>query len=364
MKPPSSRFRIAGTLLAVLTLGTVGAMKGFQSRNLVREAARRKVQVEAGPRIRTLVLRAEGEGNSITIQGETIPIATTTLYAKIGGFVQEMRVDTGSRVRRGEVLAVLESPETDKQTLALRIAFENAQRVADRLLQLGKEGIVNAQEVDNAVAAARVAHEQLAAQQVSQGYERVLAPFSGVITARLVDVGAFIQNASGSTSVQPMLSMADTSRMRVDFFLDQATAALAKVGQAVDVSPAEHPDQVRHLRIDRLAGTLDLRTRTMLAEAELDNRDGAFLGGGYVNVALHLPKRDGMEIPTEALIMHGPDAFAATVSGGRVKLLALALGGDVGSRVRVLKGLRSGDRIILNPAAGLKDGDAVQVLEP
>ena len=150
----------------------------------------------------------------------------------------------------------------------------------------------------------------------------------------------------------------------MDFFLDQATAALAKVGQAVDVAPAERPDRVRSVRIARLAGTLDIRTRTMLAEAELDNRDGAFLGGGYVQLTLHLPKGSGaIQVPSEAIILRGTAAFAAAVAGGRVKLLPLALGEDVGSQVRVLKGLQAGDRIILNPAAGLKDGDAVQVLD-
>ena len=361
---PSSRFRIAGTLLALVALGTVGAMKWIQARGLDQEASRRRAVVEAGPRIRTVRVQADGNGVPLTVQGETIPIATTTLYAKIGGFVKEMRVDKGSLVHRGEVLAVLESPETDRQTLALKVNYENAQGAADRMVQLGREGIVNAQAVDNAVATARVAREQLASQQLSQGYEKVLAPFSGVVTARMVDVGAFIQNASGSTSVQPLLSLADTSRLRVDFFLDQATAALAKVGQAVDVAPAERPDRVRSVRIARLAGTLDIRTRTMLAEAELDNRDGAFLGGGYVQLTLHLPKGSGaIQVPSEAIILRGTAAFAAAVAGGRVKLLPLALGEDVGSQVRVLKGLQAGDRIILNPAAGLKDGDAVQVLD-
>jgi RND family efflux transporter MFP subunit len=361
---PSSRFRIAGTLLALLVLGTVGAMKWLQAKSLAREASQRRAVVAAGPRIRTVLVRADGDGVPMAIQGETLPAATTTLYAKIGGFVKEIRVDKGSQVHKGQVLAILESPETDKQTLALKATAENAQRSADRLVQLGKAGIANAQDVDNAVAAARVAKEQWAAQQLTQAYEKVLAPFSGVITARMVDVGAFIQNASGSTSVQPMMSVADPSHLRVDFFLDQATASLAKVGQAVQVSPADRPDVVRSVRINRLAGTLELRTRTMLAEADLDNRDGAFLGGGYVNVALQLPKGTGViDIPSTAIIMHGPNAFAAAVAGGRVKLMPLALGVDVGNRVRVLKGLQSGDRIILSPAAGLKDGDAVQVMD-
>ena len=363
-QPPASRVRIAGVLLALVLIGAVAAMRLVQARGLAGESARRRTEVAAGPKVRTLVLRPAGDGAPVAFHGEALPIASTTLYSKISGFVKTMKVDKGSRVNQGDLLAVLESPETERQTLALKAGAENAQRIADRLAQLGREGIANAQDVDNAKAAAVVAQEQWAAQRSTQDYLRVLAPFSGVVTARMVDPGAFIQNASGSTSAQPLLSLADTRRLRVDFFLDQATAAQARVGQAVDVSPADHPDRVRTVPIARLSGTLDRRTRTMLAEAELDNRDGGFLSGGYVQVALHLPKGAGpLELPAEAVLMRGPQAFAAAVADGRVRLQPLVLGADVGSRIRVLQGLKPGDRVVLNPAPGLRDGDPLQLLD-
>jgi multidrug efflux pump subunit AcrA (membrane-fusion protein) len=149
----------------------------------------------------------------------------------------------------------------------------------------------------------------------------------------------------------------------VTFFVDQASAARVRPGQEVEVSPAEHPDLVSRGRISRVAGALDVRTRTMLAEADLDNRDGRFLAGGYVRVALRVPGASGrLEIPAEALFMRGELAYAAALAGGRVRLLPLTLGEDVGSRVRVLQGLTAGTRIILNPNPGLRDGDPVQAL--
>jgi multidrug efflux pump subunit AcrA (membrane-fusion protein) len=136
------------------------------------------------------------------------------------------------------------------------------------------------------------------------------------------------------------------------------------VGQDVEVSPAEHPDLVSKGKISRVAGALDIRTRTMLAEADLDNRDGKFMSGGYVRVALRLPKGNGrIEIPSEALLMKGDKPFAATLDGGQVHLQPLVLGDDVGSRVRVLQGLAAGTRIILNPSPSLQDGDKVQALD-
>jgi multidrug efflux pump subunit AcrA (membrane-fusion protein) len=150
----------------------------------------------------------------------------------------------------------------------------------------------------------------------------------------------------------------------VTFFLDQGAASLVRPGQEVDVSPADRPDVVSRGRLSRVAGTLDVRTRTMLAEADLDNREGTFVGGGYVRVTLRLPKGNGrLEIPSEALLMKADKPFAATLAGGRVHLQSLVLGDDIGTRVRVLVGLQAGDRVILNPNPGLRDGDMVQVLD-
>ena len=362
--PASSRFRTYGLAAAGLVVAAVLVLKAAQAHGLNQERSLRKADVEAGPRVHTYVVGAEGGGAPLVFQGEALPRVSTTLYAKLGGFIKEIRVDKGSRVRKGDVLAIVESPETDRAAQALRSTYENLQRVSDRLEELGRQGVANAQDQDNARAAAKVAKENWLAQTVLQGYEQVTAPFAGVVTARLVDPGAFVQNASGSLSSQPIVSLADLGRLRVTFFLDQSTAALAKVGQEVAVSPAERPDQVIRGRLDRVAGTLDLRTRTMLAEADVDNADGRFLGGGFVRVALRIPgSAQRLAVPSDTLLVRGDSAFAATVAAGHVHLQPLVLGGDAGSRVRVLQGLAEGARIIRNPSPGLREGDAVQVVD-
>jgi len=294
----SSRFRTVGFILAGLVLATVGLMKFVQQRQLGREVARRTAEVEAGPRVRTLVVDKDSSGAALTLQGEALPMFSATLYAKIGGLLKEIRVDKGSRVRKGDVLAIVESPETDRETFALKSNYENLQRTADRLRDLGKQGVAADQDVDNAEAAARVAKENWLAQTVVAGYEEIVAPFSGVVTARFVDPGAFIQNATGSLASQPIVSLVDVSRLRVTFFLDQTAASLVRVGQELDVSLQERPDLVSHGRVSRVASALDVRTRTMLAEADLDNQDGRFVGGDYVRVAIRLPRHSKRtEIP-------------------------------------------------------------------
>lgn len=363
-QPASSRFRTAGIGLAAFVTAVVVLLVVVQQRSLAKEGARRKAEVEAGPRVHTLVAGGPDGSAPLTFQGEALPWASATLYAKLGGFLKEIRVDKGSRVAKGQVLAVVESPETEKQTQALKASYENLQRNADKIAALGRQGIVSPVDVDNAQSAARVARQTWLSQADVEGYTRLVAPFAGVVTQRFVDPGAFIQNASGSLSAQQIVTVADLGRLRVTFFLDQASAGIAKVGQEVAVSPAERPDVVAKARISRLAGALDVRTRTMLAEADLDNRDGRFLGGGYVRVALSVPHEDrGLDLPSEALLMHRDQAFAAVVENGRVKLQGLVLGEDVGTRVRVLKGLDRGQRVILNPNPGLREGDAVQVVD-
>lgn len=360
----SSVFRTRGIVAVLLIAGTVGGLMFARQHALGREGAQRKAEVEAGPRVHVLVVGAGAGEAVLSFQGEAMPMASTTIYAKLGGFLKEIRVDKGSRVRKGELLAVLESPETIKQTLALKSNYENLQRTADKVAQLGREKIASSLDVDNSQAAATVAKQNWLSQAEVEGYQRLVAPFAGVVTARFVDPGAFIQNASNSLSSQQIVTVSDLSRLRVAFFLDQAAAGLARVGQEVEVSPADRPDQVSRARISRLAGTLDVRTRTMLAEADLDNRDGAFLGGGYVRVSLRLPKGDGrLEIPSEALLLKGDKPFAAVLDGSRVHLQPLVLGDDIGSRVRVLQGLAKGARILLNPNPGLREGETVRVLE-
>jgi len=350
-----------GIIVALLVAATVGGLMFAQQHSLGKAGSALKAAVEAGPRVHTLVVGAQTAGASLTFQGEALPMASTTVYAKIGGFLKEIRVDKGSRVRKGDLLAVIESPETVKQTLALKSNYENLQRTADKYVQLGKDRIASALDVDNAKAAALVARQNWLAQAELEGYQKLVAPFPGVVTARFVDTGAFIQNASGSLASQPIVTISDVSRLRVTFFLDQGAASLARVGQDVVVSPADRPDLVSRARISRLAGALDVRTRTMLAEVDLDNHEGTFLSGGNVVVGLLLPKGNGrLEVPSAALLMKGDKPFAAVLAGNKVHLTPLTLGDDTGNKVRVLTGLANGSRIILNPNPNLKEGDAVQ----
>jgi membrane fusion protein, multidrug efflux system len=189
----------------------------------------------------------------------------------------------------------------------------------------------------------------------------VRAPYSGVITQRFADPGALVQNGGSSSTAQPLVTLAQVDRLRVTLYLDASVAPLVKVGTTFDVRPAERPELLRQAKVSRLAGALDAKTRTLLVEADLDNHDGAFLAGGFVQVALKVKASSRFAIPVEAVMLREGKSLAAVLQpDGKVRFQALQLGEEGDSGIRVLGGVQPGDTVLLNPPFGLKDGDRVQ----
>ena len=360
-RPESPAFKRGGIIALVLAAGGVGSLLLARQAATRREARRLQAGLEAGPHVRTARITLEGGDRGLTIQGEALPYATTTLYAKVSGFLKTIPVDKGSRVTQGQTVAVLESPETDRQTQALQADAANKRRIAQRAEALGRDGLLSPQDVEQAVTAAQVAEATLASQAALKGYEIVRAPFSGVVTQRFVDPGALIQNGGSTASAQPLVTLDQVDRLRVSFYLDASVAGAVKVGTPMEVRPVDHPEVVRALRVSRLAGALDPKTRTLLAEGDLDNRDHAFLPGGFVEVALKVAVPERLALPDTGVILRQGRPFAAVLQpDGRVRFQPLRLGEDAGQKVRVLQGLQAGDVVVLNPPADLKDGDRVQ----
>ena len=360
-----SRFRATGLAFLAVSALAILALWGCQRAGVRKEAEQRRSDLDAGPKVRVVTVRTGGASQTVEVPGESTPFVSTNVYAKTSGFLKEIRVDKGSVVQQGQVLALLESPEIERDTQALKADADNKASYARRLAQLSGQGIVSARDLEDAQAQSRIAQEKLASQSVLQGYTKVVAPFAGVVTQRFADPGAMIQNGGNSSTAQPILALAQVGRLRVAFYLDQAVASRAKVGQALQVHPADRPDLLREAQVSRIAGALDPRTRTLLIEADLDNHDGAFLPGSAVQVHLSLSAQAGqLEIPSEALLLKGDKSFAALVDGeGRIRLKPILLGEDNGSRVKVLKGLEPGSRVVLNPPPGVQEGEKVQPVE-
>lgn len=360
-RPESPTFKLGGILtVAVAALG-LGAMVWAKQSDLKQVAHQRKTEADAGPRVRVAKLGAQSSERGLMLQGEALPYASTTLYAKVAGFLRSIPVDKGSAVIKGQVVAVVESPETDRDTQALQADADNKRRNAERAKSLGKDGLLSPRDVEQADADAKVAAEKLASQTTLKGYQVVRAPFSGVVTQRFADPGALVQNGGTTSSAQPLMTLAQVDRLRVTLYLDATVASLVKPGTVVEVRASERQDVVREVRLSRVAGALDPRTRTLLAEADLDNRDGAFLAGGFVQVSLKVRASGRFAVPSEAVILRDGKSQAAVVQAdGRVRFQTLQLGEEEDQRIRVLGGLQPGDTVVLNPPFGLKDGDRIQ----
>jgi RND family efflux transporter MFP subunit len=352
--------------VAILVVGAV-ALTGIvvmQHRALARQAEARRKATAAGPLVKTLLIGSPGTLGEQVFQGEALPYLSTTLYARASGFLKEIRVDKGSVVKKGQILAVIESQETDQDLAALRADAENKRRNAERAANLLRDKLISARDAEQAAADAKVAESKLASLGISKGYQQIRAPFDGVVTQRFADPGALVQNASGSTSAQPVVTVSQVDRLRVTLYLDQAAAAKAKPGDPVLVTSTTTPIQKRPGRLSRLAGALDPRTRTLTAEADLDNRDGAFLPGGSVRVTLGKPGSSGFTLPLECVTQRQGKPFALVVdAASHTHLRPLTLGEDNGQRVRLLQGLQAGERVVLNPPPGLMEGSLVRVAD-
>ena len=365
-QPPSSgKFVAGGILLLILAALGVGALVGIKKWNQRHDSESRRAELDKGPIVRAARIEQGGGERTFTLQGEALPYLSTTLYAKLSGFLRQINVDKGSPVSRGQVIAVIESPETDQDFKALKVDADNKHRNAQRAESLGKQQLLSERDVEQAMADARMADAKLQSSGALKAYQVVKAPFNGVITQRFADPGALVQNASNSASAAlPLVTVAQVDRLRVTIYLDQTVASQIEVGAQVTVRAAERPDLVRKARISRVNGGLDPRTRTLLAEVDLDNHDRAFLAGGSVQVELKVKAASRLEIPAEALLLQNGRPFAAVLGvDQKVHFVPLTLGDEERQRVRVLAGVKEGDRVILNPGLELQEGTRVRVVD-
>lgn len=360
--PLSRHVLWGGAVLLIAGAVCIAAIVVNQRRSLARQAEARRKVAEAGPLVRTLTIGEKGTLSDPMAQGEALPYLSTTLYARASGFLKDIRVDKGSPVRKGQLLAIIEGPEVDRDLEALKADAENKRHNAERMTALLRDKLVSARDAEQAQADARMAEAKLASMRVSRSYQEIRAPFDGVVTQRFVDPGAMVQNASTSSSAQPVLTVAQVERLRVTFYLDQELAKRVKVGDPVRVRAGLEAIPPQQARISRLAGALDPRTRTLTAETDLDNRQGLFLPGASVQVILGKPAQDGFTLPLEAIVQRQGKPYAMLVgSESRATLRPLTLGEDNGQRVRVLQGVQAGDRVVLNPPPGLVEGGRIQV---
>jgi RND family efflux transporter MFP subunit len=348
-------------------VATVAGVVGLGSRRATQareEAGARLEEQSRGVRVRVAKAVTSPPVRRLTLQGEARAFAQVTLFAKVSGYLKSLTVDKGDHVKAGQILATIEAPELDKQIASASADAKNKRVNAKRFEALAPSNMVSAQEVEAAQAGADVAEANQAALATQGGYRVLRAPFAGVITARFADPGALIQSAtSGQTGALPIVSVANPDRLRVYVYLDQAAASYIHVGDTADIKLPERPGFARKATVTRASGQLDVKTRTMLTEIDVDNKDVAILPGSFVSVALEYKVASLVQMPVEALVVKGDKTLAAVVDdGNKVHYRPVVVADDDGATVRLVSGVQAGERVALNLGGEVDEGAPVQVV--
>jgi membrane fusion protein (multidrug efflux system) len=366
--PLSPRRRRVVTAIAVgLVVLAAIAVLLLHLRRRHRESSQRAAQQAEGargPRVSVTRVKTTQAHRVLSFPGDVHGFNQVTLYAKLSGYVKEVRVERGDRVTLGQIIAIIESPESQKDVASAEHDAMLMKRNAARAEELAPSGMVTQQDRDTAVFQSRISKANLLRSRDILDYTHVRAPFDGVVTARYVDPGALVPAATGGTqSALPIADVADVDTLRVFLYVGQDAAPFVHLGDQVTIWQDELPGKRVPGTVTRLAGALDPRTRTMQVEIDVDNRPWKLLPGTFAHVELQIGEPPSPLIPDEAIVIRDGKTMVAEVSDNRVHYRPVELGYNDGRGVRVLSGLSSGATIGLDVPVEVDEGGAVQPAE-
>lgn len=353
---------LLGTGVGVVVLAAIAviALTLRQRGAEAHETEARKAAIAEGPFVRVARVAVTKSARTVTLPAEVRAFQHATLYAKVSGYLKTIAADKGDRVRKDQVLATLEAPDVEQQVLAAQADLELRRQIVRRDRGLVAPAIISQQELEQAVAQEKVAEAALARAKAQREYQVLRAPFDGVVTARYADLGALLPAATSSTqAAQPLMEIADLDRLRISLQLGQDDAALVRVGDPVRLQIEASHEPVE-ARVTRLAQSLDPRTRTMLAEIDLQPAPPGLYPGAFVDVALTLRAEPRPQVPAEAVLVQNGNPMVALIDGRTVHFVRIRTGVDDGRNVEVLSGLKGGELVALNLATDASEGSAVQ----
>jgi RND family efflux transporter MFP subunit len=375
----------AGALFVVLVLVGLGTWTHVARSNGAAEAL--ETRRNAVPLVRFVTVTANSAPRVVDLPGNMQAFDAATLYARATGYISQRLVDIGSRVHKGDVLAVIAAPDLDQQLvqaraqlLQMKAALDQA--VAQRSLahltnartsRLVTEGWASRQQGDQdrttlstqsagvGVAQANVAAAVAQVDRLTEltGFEKVTAPFDGVITARDIDVGNLV--TADATSGTPLFSISHNDTLRVQVYVPQEDFFGLQDGQDATITVPQLPGKIFRGRVARNAAALGATTRTLLAEVDVDNRDGALSPGLYGIVHIEEPRTDPIiSVPSQAVMFDKTGLSVAVIEGDRIAIRHLDVAADNGATLDVRAGLKDGDKVILSPPVDAADGTKVR----
>jgi RND family efflux transporter MFP subunit len=372
---------LIGIVLAVLAIIGVGivVVRGITTRTQAAGMVREKTMELSVPSVAVIHPKTGNPKEEIVLPGSIMAFTDAPVYARTSGYLKKWYFDIGARVKTGELLAEIESPEVDQQMAQAKADLATAQAnlhlaeiTMNRYEGLLKQNAIAQQDVDNAVGAVRTDRSIIESQTANLkrleqlvSFEKVYAPFEGIITVRNTDVGQLI-NAGNGGSAQELFHLSASSRLRIFISVPQMHTKAAVPGAGVEITLLEAPGHPYHGVVARTTGAIDPVTRTLLTEVDLDNAGGQLMPGAYAEVHLRLPVASAaLILPVNALIFRAEGLEVAVVRGGnRAELVHVTQGRDFGTEVEITSGITAGDQVILNPPDSLISGVTVRVERP
>jgi RND family efflux transporter MFP subunit len=361
-------------LMVAVLLGVWGEL----SRVRARSALGKETSESAIPTVVTVTASPSSLGEELVLPGAVQAYIEAPIYARTSGYLKSWNSDIGTQVAKGQILAEIETPEVDQQLSQAQadLATARANEALSTSTNVRWQGLlatesVSKQDADekSGDAAAKTAASHSAAANLArlrdlESFKRVVAPFSGVITARNTDIGALIN--AGQSAGSELFRIADTRKLRIFVRVPEAFASATKPGLDAELRFAERPNRSFAAKTVRTSNSLDAILRTLQVELELDNAKGEIFPGAYAEVHFKIPADAAtLRLPANTVLFRSAGLQVATLDGEhRVKLKSIVQGRDFGSTIEVLSGLTANELVILNPPDSIADGVQVRIAAP
>jgi RND family efflux transporter MFP subunit len=360
----SAGFVLGWIAIAAVAVITAGGIVLARSAAIRRQSGELTAESQRGPMVPVTALVRAPLSRQVTFPGEIHGFFETPIYGKVSGYVKSMLVDKGAIIRAGQLVALIDAPELDHQVGTAKATYEIDRITDDRNQVLVKQLVVPQQTADESHAAMLEALHAWQSLKAQQAYERVIAPYDGMIVARNLDPGALVATASAAgTSNAALYELATLKPLRTYVYLPQALSPLVKDGDGAAVVVNEYPQREFTGSITRHPHALDQSTRTMLIEVDLPNQDLALYPGMYSNVTLSIKGSNGLpKVPDQSLIFNNDKVYVPVVRDDRIHLTEIRLGFDDGINCEVTHGLQGDERVALGMGQTARDGESVRPL--
>ncbi|HLY63008.1 MAG TPA: efflux RND transporter periplasmic adaptor subunit [Terriglobia bacterium] len=372
---PSGFLKGLVVLIIAVVLVTGIVYRGIAARTKDAATLVRETQDMAVPTVLVIHPKRASNSQEVVLPANIQAYIDAPVYARTDGYLKRWLVDIGAHVKAGQLLAEIDTPEVDQQLQQARADLNTAQAnfnlsqiTATRYQGLLKTDAVSKQDVDNATGDFEAKKAMVASAQSNvkrledlQSFQKIYAPFDGVITARKTDIGALINSGNGGPA-QELFHIAQVHRMRVYVNVPQTYSRAAKPGLTADLTLAEFAGRRFQGKLVRTAESIDAASRSLLVEIDVANPTGELLPGAYAEVHLKLPSGiSTLMLPVNTLIFRAEGLQVASVTGGnRIALISVTLGRDFGNEVEVIAGLNGDESVVLNPPDSLVTGETVR----